>query len=86
MPATKDKQSKLKDKPQDSHTKALLIFLLIIFGLLSVGLIYYFQNDQNFQSTESFFENRKGVQEYHEYKESEESAKKRAERNIFLQD
>ncbi len=69
-----------------STTKALIKFIGFIFLLIIVGLVYHFNTDQSIESTQKFFEQRKQFQEYHEYKKDEDSAKKKAERNIFLQD
>jgi hypothetical protein len=74
-----------KPKIIPSNTKALLKFLMVILILVGLGLLYHFKTDQGLENTQRFFENRKDVQEYHKYKEDEESAKKRAEKNIFLQ-
>ena len=69
-----------------SSTRSLLKFLGVILLLTVLGLIYHFNTDQSIESTQKFFEQRKQFQEYHNYKKEEETAKKKAERNIFLQD
>lgn len=76
---------KTKYKTLNSTTQSLIKFLGITALLILFGLLYHFNTDQNIDATEKFFEYRKNVQEYHQYQEEEEDAKKRAERNIFLQ-
>ncbi|MFY0640195.1 MAG: hypothetical protein JXR16_04045 [Bermanella sp.] len=69
----------------NSNTKAFIKFMSVILVLIGLGLIYHANTDQSMPSAQRFFEQRKNVEEYHAYKEEEESAKKRAEKNIFLQ-
>lgn len=68
-----------------STTKALIKFIGFTIMLVALGVIYHLNTDQSIESTQRFFEQRKQFQEYHEYKKEEETAKKKAERNIFLQ-
>ncbi|MGK0444772.1 MAG: cytoskeletal protein RodZ [Bermanella sp.] len=76
---------KAKYAALNNHTKSLIKLIVIALVLIGLGLTFHFNTDQSIPSTERFFEQRKNVQEYHEYKQEEESAKKRAEKNIFLQ-
>ncbi|MGR6872863.1 hypothetical protein ACU6U9_11270 [Pseudomonas sp. HK3] len=76
---------KAKYDKLNSTTKSLLFFILIVSVLIGLGLVYHFNSPPSLENAQRFFEQRKSVEEYHAYKEEEESAKKRAEKNIFLQ-
>jgi hypothetical protein len=76
---------KAKYDALNSNTRSLIKFMAGTLILIGLGLVYHLNTDQSIESTQSFFEQRKDVQEYHQYKEEEESSKKRAEKNIFLQ-
>jgi flagellar basal body-associated protein FliL len=65
--------------------KSLLVILIIISVLVGLGVYMHLNSEQSMKNTETFFEARKSPETYYEYKEAEESAKKKAERNIFLQ-
>jgi hypothetical protein len=77
-------QSKLNKETQQQR-KSLIIFLGIVSTLVVIGVYHHLNSDQSNKSTESFYESRKSPGAYYEYQESEESSKKKAERNIFLQ-
>lgn len=80
-------KSSLKTKYDNlSETNQSLVKFLAITGvLILLGLLYHFKSDQDIDSTEKFFKERKTVQDFHQYQQDEEDAKKRAEKNIFLQ-
>jgi hypothetical protein len=65
--------------------KTLVIMLCVASLLVGLGVYSHLNSDQSNKSTEAFFEARKSPEKYYEYKQAEESAKKKAERNIFLQ-
>jgi hypothetical protein len=65
--------------------KTLGIFLAVVSALVAGGVYMHLNADHTNKSTEAFFESRKNPGAYSEYKESQESAKTKAERNIFLQ-
>ncbi|MEH6347811.1 MAG: hypothetical protein V7785_22135 [Bermanella sp.] len=60
-----------------------IIFLLIFTGIMSLAA-YSFLTYNPEPIAQKFFENRKMGKDYQDYKD-EDSAKKKAERNIFLQ-
>ena len=76
---------KAKYAALSTTNQSLVKFLAITSILILLGLLYHFNTDQNIESTERFFEQRKTVQDFHQYQQDEEDAKKRAEKNIFLQ-
>jgi len=76
---------KVKFEGLNDNTRALIKFLGITLLLILLGLLYHFNTDQNTEAAQKFFEERKKVQEFHKYQEAEADAKKRAEKNIFLQ-
>ena len=79
---------KAKYNALNSNTKALLKFLGVVVVLIGLGLIYHANTDQSMESAQRFFEQRRSVMDPETYQENakeDESAKKRAERNIFLQ-
>lgn len=72
------------DKTSHSASqKSLIKFILITLTLITLGLIFHYSQDKP-PVAQKFFEDRKSPESYHEYKDNE-SAKKKAERNIFLQ-
>lgn len=77
-------QSKLNKETQQQR-KSLMIFLVVVSSLVAIGVYHHLNSDQSNKSTEAFYKSRKSPEAYYEHKESEESAKKKAERNIFLQ-
>lgn len=81
----RESRFKAKYDALNSNTQSLIKFLAITVTLILLGVLYHFNSDQNIDSTEKFFEQRKSVQEFHQHQADEEDAKKRAERNIFLQ-
>ena len=82
-----EKAAKLSKQEIESQKqrKSLIIMVAVIAAHVGLGVYFHLNTDQSMKSTEAFFEARKSPEEYYEYKESEESAKKKAERNIFLQ-
>jgi predicted secreted protein len=78
-------QSKL-NKEAKQQRKSLITFLGVVSTLVAIGVYHHLNSDQSNKSTEAFYESRKSPGAYYEYQESEESSKKKAERNIFLQD
>lgn len=82
-----DKKAPSKKQLQETQQqrKTLAIMLGVISALVGFGVYHHLNSDQSMKSTEAFFEARKSPEKYYEYKEAEESAKKKAERNIFLQ-
>lgn len=85
----KKSQNKLKtnpDKDNQQHIKILIKSLLIIMSLIAIGLYFHLNREEPFAKSEVFFESRKTPESFFEYKEEEQTAKKKAERNIFLQD
>ncbi len=75
---------KKQDSNQDKSKKTLYIFIAISLGLLAIGA-YLLLTYQPKTVAQQFYEDRKSVQYYQEYRDSQ-SNKKKAERNIFLQD
>jgi len=76
---------KVKFDSLSDSSRSLIKFLGITFILILIGLLYHFNADQKIDATEKFFEERKKFQAFHQYQEDEADAKKRAEKNIFLQ-
>jgi len=77
-----------KEQPpsnEQEEKKRLIRFISIVGVLVLLGVIFHMSSDQSTKSVETFFEQRKSPEEYHQYKQEEESAKRKAERNIFLQ-
>jgi CHASE3 domain sensor protein len=73
-------------KTEQSERKGLLIFVGVVVVLVGLGVLFHLNTDQSTKSVQTYFEKRKMPEDYHQYKKEEESAKKKAERNIFLQD
>ncbi len=61
-----------------------ILFLLIFTGIMAMAAYSFFTYNPE-PIAQKFFENRKMAKDYQDYKD-EDSAKKKAERNIFLQD
>ena len=78
------KNNKEKDNEKEASNKRLLIFLVISISLLSVGGYLMITHEPK-SVAQKFYEDRKSEQYYQQYRDSQ-SAKKKAERNIFLQD
>ncbi len=78
------KNNKEKDNEKENSNKRLLIFLGISISLLGIGG-YLLLTYEPKSMAQKFYEDRKSVQYYQEYRDSQ-SNKKKAERNIFLQD
>ena len=72
-------------KKKKDENKSLFIFVGVAAALVMIGVIIHLNSDQSNESVQSFFEQRKSPEAYHEYKEEEESSKRKAEKNIFLQ-
>ena len=84
---SEEKPNKLSKQELESkkQRKSLIIMVSVISVLVGLGVYFHLNTDQSMKSTEAFFEARKSPEQYYEYKEAEESPKKKAERNIFLQ-
>lgn len=79
------KNSAEQDKAVQSATqKSFIKFLFVTIVLITLGVLFHYSQDKP-PLAQKFFEDRKSPESYHEYKENE-TAKKKAERNIFLQD
>ena len=78
-------KEKNENSEKNKQLKSLVIFISVVTVLVSCGVYFHLNTDQSNPKTEAFFEARKNPESYHEYKAEEESAKKKAERNIFLQ-
>ncbi len=79
-----DKTMNKKNTDQEKSKKGLIIFIAVSLTLLAVGaflLITY----QPKSVAERFYENRKSELYYQEHRDAQ-SNKRKAERNIFLQD
>ena len=70
-------------KNASATQKSFLKFIAGVIVLILLGLIFHYSQDKP-PIAQKFFEDRKSPESYHEYKDNE-SAKKKAERNIFLQ-
>jgi len=78
------KSNKAKDNEKEASNKRLMIFLGISISLLVIGG-YLLLTYEPKSTAQKFYEDRKDVEYYQQYRDSQ-SAKKKAERNIFLQD
>lgn len=78
-------KEKNEKSEKNKQLKSLVIFISVVTLLVGCGVYFHLNTDQSNPKTEAFFEARKNPESYHEYKAEEESAKKKAERNIFLQ-
>jgi len=78
------KSNKTKDNEKNESNKRLMIFLGISISLLIIGG-YLLLTYEPKSTAQKFYEDRKDVEYYQQYRDSQ-SAKKKAERNIFLQD
>lgn len=78
---------KAKYDQLNPNIKALLKFLAVAVVLITMGVIYHTKTDQGMESTQRFLEQRRGMSdsEFQQEEPEEQSAKKRAEKNIFLQ-
>ncbi|MFT6154265.1 MAG: hypothetical protein ACJA0E_001351 [Bermanella sp.] len=81
-PSSRQSKAEIEAKQQ---RKTLGIFLGVVSVLVGIGVYMHLYSDQSNQDSESFFESRKNTGAYYDYKESEKSAKEKAESNIFLQ-
>ena len=81
---TKKKQDKETKSPEEIAKRKKLIFIASVTGVLVLAAVYMINYEPQ-SLAESFYENRKSVESYNEYK-GNESAKSKAERNVFLQD
>jgi len=78
------KSNKAKDNEKEASNKRLFIFLGVSISLLIIGG-YLLLTYEPKSTAQKFYEDRKDVEYYQQYRDSQ-SAKKKAERNIFLQD
>lgn len=67
-------------------TRSLVIFISVVVILVAIGVIAHLTSEPTHDNVAKFFEKRKTPTEFKEYKDKEEDAKAKAERNIFLQD
>ena len=74
---------KKRSRPKELGTLKIVVFLAISMALVTYSA-HYFINYQPTPVAEKFFADRKDVVDYQKYKDSE-SAKKKAEKNIYLQ-
>ena len=81
---TKDKQEKKIKSSEEITKRNRIIFIACVAGVLVFAAIYM-MNYEPPSMAESFYESRKSVESYDEYQDMD-SAKKKAERNVFLQD
>ncbi len=77
-------KTKTKLKKKTANRIKLVIFLLTFSGIMAFAAYNFFTYDPE-PIAQEFFENRKMGKDYQDYKDKE-SAKKKAERSIFLQD
>lgn len=83
-----DKAKLTQDKSNLETAKqlrSLIIFVSVVSILVGLGVYAHLNTDQSNPKAEAFFKARKSPEEHFEYQEEEMSAKKKAERNIFLQ-
>ncbi len=78
------KSNNKKVNEKEASNKRLLIFLGVSISLLGIGG-YLLLTYEPKSTAQKFYEDRKDVEYYQQYRDSQ-SAKKKAERNIFLQD
>lgn len=71
---------------KQQEKRSLMIFVGAVIVLVAVGVIVHLNSDPTHDNVAKFFEKRKTPVEFKEYKDREEDAKTKAERNIFLQD
>ena len=76
--------NKQKSEQKKASNRRMLIFLGVSISLLGIGGYLLLTYDPK-SVAQKFYEDRKSAQYYQEYRESQ-SAEKKAERNIFLQD
>jgi len=79
----KDGTEKVVAKPKKSGTLKVVVFIAISLAVVTYAG-FYFMTYQPTPIAEKFYADRKGVVEYQKYKDSE-SAKKKAQKNIYLQ-
>lgn len=70
--------------PKDPAIRNRIILLAVLFCVLG-AIAYLFLTYEPKSVAQKFYEDRQRAEDYYENKE-QDSAKKRAERNIFLQD
>jgi|GEM_PF-2173068 len=82
------KQNKGGAEKNSAKPKGLGILKMVAFLAISMTVVayagYYFMNYQPTPVAEKFYADRKGVVDYQKYKDGE-SAKKKAEKNVYLQ-
>ena len=86
--AKTDNEQKEGTGKNKSKPKSLGILKMVAFLAISMAVVtyagFYFMNYQPTPIAEKFYADRKGVADYQKYKDSE-SAKKKAEKNVYLQ-
>ncbi len=80
----KKKQDKEAKSPEELAKRNKIIFIASVAGILVFAAVYM-MNYEPPSLAEDFYKNRKSVDSYNEYKNSDD-AKSKAERNVFLQD
>ncbi len=84
MDNTMKKDNKESDDSEKGLNKRLIIFLAVSITLLIIGGYLLISHEPKTEA-EKFYHDRKNVEYHQQYRESR-SNKKKAERNIFLQD
>ena len=84
MDSTMKKSNKEKDNEKGISNNRLLLLLVVSISLLSVGA-YLLLSHEPKSVAQKFYEDRKSEEYYQQHRDSQ-SAKKKAERNIYLQD
>ena len=80
----KGKNKKTNNANQEVTKRKQLMFSIIVLCLLGLSA-YYFATYEPTTMAQSFYENRQGIERYRQSR-ALDSAKVKAERNIFLQD
>lgn len=80
----KKKQDKEEKSPEELAKRNKIIFIASVAGILILAAVYML-NYEPPSLAENFYESRKSVESYNEYKDND-SSKRKAERNVFLQD
>ncbi|MEH6344101.1 MAG: hypothetical protein V7785_03360 [Bermanella sp.] len=73
-----------KLSPEEQTIRNRFILLAVLIGVLG-AIVYLFLTYEPKSVAQKFYEDRQNARDYYQGKDNE-SAKKRAERNIFLQD
>jgi len=80
------KPSSQSGNGKQQEKRSLMIFVGAVIILVAIGVIVHLNSDPTHDNVTKFFEQRKTPEEFKAYKDREEDAKAKAERNIFLQD